>query len=107
MQSCKDATLQMTATPSLRFVVVYDSIKKKKKGSFLTGFQLPAGYFQNTYLITGSLVLLVLSVDVVGSLCDVVCKFWKTGSTKKKKKKKVIFTTFLQLKVTQYTLEIL
>ena len=81
--------------------------KKKKKGSFLTGFQLPAGYFQNTYLITGSLVLLVLSVDVVGSLCDVVCKFWKTGSTKKKKKKKVIFTTFLQLKVTQYTLEIL
>ena len=62
--------------------------KKKKKGSFLTGFQLPAGYFQNTYLITGSLVLLVLSVDVVGSLCDVVCKFWKTGSTKKKKKKK-------------------
>ena len=73
--------------------------KKKKKGSFLTGFQLPAGYFQNTYLITGSLVLLVLSVDVVGSLCDVVCKFWIQVLIiiKKKKKTKVIFTTFLQL----------
>ena len=96
MQSCKDATLQMTGTLSLRFVVVYDSIKKKKKkkkGSFLTGFLLPAGYFQNTYLITGSLVLLVLSEDVVGSLCDVVCKFWI--QVLKKKKKKVHFHDIL------------